>query len=125
MGRTLGRAKESCDHESRELALSPFPVVERAASLLKAVGDPARLRLLERLARAGEQCVSELAEASGEGMSTVSQRLRLLRGEHLVARRREGKHIYYALTDTHVRELIFAALEHAAEETRNPGKETE
>lgn len=106
----------SCAHDARALPLAPDTVVERAAALLKAVGDPGRLRLLERLGRGGEQCVSELADASGEALSTVSQRLRLLRNEHLVTRRREGKHIFYALTDVHVRELIFAALEHAAEE---------
>lgn len=106
-----------CGHSARPLELAPLDVVERAAALLKAVGDPGRLRLLERLGRGGESCVSELADASGESLSTVSQRLRLLRAEHLVTRRREGKHIFYALSDTHVQELIFAALEHAAEET--------
>lgn len=99
------------------MRLSSERTIERAAALLKAVGDPGRLRLLERLAHA-EHCVSELAEASGEGLSTVSQRLRLLRAEDLVTRRREGKHIYYALTDAHVRELIFAALTHAEEGER-------
>lgn len=106
-----------CEHDEQPpITMAPASVVERAAALLKAVGDPGRLRLLERLALGGEQCVTELAELSGDGMSTVSQRLRLLRAEHLVTRRREGKHVYYALTDLHVKELIFAALEHAAEQ---------
>ena len=110
------RNPTSCDHGARPLRMATPRVIERAAALLKAVGDPGRLRLLERLARGGEHCVSELAESENEGMSTVSQRLRLLRAEQLVSRRREGKHVYYALTDAHVRELIFAALEHAAEQ---------
>ncbi|AKF11418.1 ArsR/SmtB family transcription factor [Sandaracinus amylolyticus] len=86
----------------------------RAAALFRACGDPERLRLLERLSQ-GEFCVSELAAESGEGLSTVSQRLRLLRTEGLVSRRREGKHIYYALSDQHVADLIQSALEHALE----------
>ena len=109
----------SCTHEHEAgapLTLSDDSVAERAAAIFRAMGDPARLRLLERLAVGGERCVSEIAEASGTGMSTVSQRLRLLRAERLVARRREGKHIYYALADEHVGELIRAAIEHAAEE---------
>ena len=109
----------SCTHEHETgapLTLSDDSVAERAAAIFRAMGDPARLRLLERLAVGGERCVSEIAEASGTGMSTVSQRLRLLRAERLVARRREGKHIYYALADEHVGELIRAAIEHAAEE---------
>jgi DNA-binding transcriptional ArsR family regulator len=98
------------------MALTAPEVVERAAALFRAVGDPNRLALLERLALGGESCVSELAEATGDGMSTVSQRLRILRGERLVSRRRDGKHIYYGLADAHVGELIRAALEHAAED---------
>jgi ArsR family transcriptional regulator len=87
---------------------------ERAAALFRAAGDASRLRLLHRLA-AGEQCVSELAEASDTKLSTLSQQLRVLRNERIVKRRREGKHIYYSLTDNHVRELIQAALDHAGE----------
>lgn len=88
---------------------------ERAASLFRAVSDVARLRLLDRLAE-GEWCVTELADAAGVGLSTVSQQLRLLRAERIVSRRRDGKHIYYRLTDGHVRELIDSALDHASEE---------
>lgn len=84
--------------------------------LFKALGDEARLRTLDLLV-AGEACVSELAETTGERVSTVSHRLRLLRAEGLVKRRREGRHIYYALTDRHVVELIENALVHAAEPT--------
>ena len=87
---------------------------ERAVRLFKALGDEARLRTLEMLV-GREACVSELAEASGEQISTVSHRLRLLRSEGLVSRRREGRHIYYSLADKHVFELIQNALEHASE----------
>jgi DNA-binding transcriptional ArsR family regulator len=68
----------------------------------------------------GERCVSELVETLGDKFSTVSQRLRLLRGEGLVLRRRDGTHLYYALADTHVTELIQNALAHAAELETGP-----
>lgn len=87
---------------------------ERAVRLFRALGDEARLRTLEMLVNR-EACVSELAEASGEQISTVSHRLRLLRSEGLVSRRREGRHIYYSLADEHVFELIQNALAHASE----------
>lgn len=87
---------------------------ERASGMLRALGDEPRLRLLELLSQE-ELCVTEMA-ASGEGMSTVSQRLRLLRGEGLVTRRREGKHIYYSLADGHVEDLLRSVLSHAEEE---------
>ena len=91
---------------------------ERAAGLFRAAGDVSRLKLLERLSD-GEWCVTELAEAAGTGLSTVSQQLRLLRAERIVRRRRDGKHIYYSLADRHMSELVRSALEHAAEESRD------
>jgi ArsR family transcriptional regulator len=90
---------------------------ERAASLFRTVGDVSRLKLLDRLSD-GEWCVTELAEAAGVGLSTVSQQLRILRAERIVERRRTGKHIYYSLADRHVIDLVTNALDHAAEEQR-------
>jgi ArsR family transcriptional regulator len=86
----------------------------RAVRLFKALGDEARLRTLEMLMNR-EACVTELAQAANEPVSTVSHRLRLLRSEGLVARRREGRHIFYTLADQHVLQLIHNALEHAIE----------
>jgi ArsR family transcriptional regulator, lead/cadmium/zinc/bismuth-responsive transcriptional repressor len=97
---------------------------ERAAAIFRAAGDEARLRLLTRLAD-GEWCVSELAAAAEVGMSTVSQQLRLLRSERLIARRRAGKHIYYRLADAHIMALLRGALEHAEEPSHEETEETE
>lgn len=88
---------------------------ERASGMLRALGDERRLRLVELLSQ-GESCVTQIAAQSGEGMSTISQRLRLLRSEGLVVGRREGKHIYYSLADAHVSDLIQSVLSHAEEE---------
>jgi len=85
-----------------------------AARLFRAIGDTSRLRLLALLGQ-GEACVTELAEAEGENISTISQRLRVLRSEHLVVRKRRGKHINYGLADQHVMDLVFNALAHASE----------
>ena len=105
-----------CNHDSVPTpAVTSAEVLERAASILRAAGEPGRLRLLELLA-SGERCVTELAELTGDSLPTVSARLRVLRGERLLARRREGKHQYYALADQHVSELVQGVLEHAAEE---------
>jgi DNA-binding transcriptional ArsR family regulator len=82
--------------------------------LFRAIGEPARLRLLSRLAQ-GEMCVTELAAQEKESVSTISQRLRVLRSEDLIVRRRRGKHINYGLADQHVMDLIFNALAHATE----------
>jgi DNA-binding transcriptional ArsR family regulator len=88
--------------------------LERAARLFRAIGDTPRIRLLAQLSQ-GEMCVTELAATEGESLSTISQRLRVLRAESLVVRRRRGKHINYALADQHVMDLVFNALAHATE----------
>jgi len=88
--------------------------LERAVRIFKALGDPPRLRLLTVLAQ-GELCVSEIAEIDDDGLSTVSQRLRVLRAAELVSRRRDGQHILYGLADAHISELISNALAHASE----------
>ena len=108
--------RPSCDHDAVPFPpVCPAEVLERAAAILRAAGDPGRLRLLELLAP-GERCVTELAGLSGDSLPTVSARLRVLRGERLLSRRREGKHQFYALADRHVAELVQGVLEHASEE---------
>jgi DNA-binding transcriptional ArsR family regulator len=79
--------------------------LEQASAMFRALGDPARLRLLARLA-SGEVCVTELAEFEDEKLTTVSARLKTLHDVTLVKRRREAKHIYYSLSDTHVLRLV-------------------
>jgi len=113
-----GRAEGQCgpeEHARRSLRSAiADDQLERAAAIFRAAGDLSRLKLLYRLCD-GEWCVTELAEAAGVGLSTVSQQLRLLRAERIVARRRAGKHIFYSLADAHVSDLIQSAIEHAAE----------
>ena len=106
----------ACEHShfAKELPQVDFARLERASSLFRALGDPARLQLLVFLNR-GECCVTELVEATGEKFSTISQRLRILRTEGLILRRRVGLHVYYKLADGHVAQLLANALEHAAE----------
>jgi DNA-binding transcriptional ArsR family regulator len=111
------------DHRQPE-PLAPVPgaeCLERTAQLFRAMADSQRLRLLELL-KHGERCVTEIVAAVNEKFSTVSQRLRLLRGEGLVSRRREGTHIFYALADRHVAELIQNARAHADELAAHPAR---
>ncbi len=87
----------------------------QTAAMFSALGDGARLRLIELLFD-GEHCVSELAKEMEESLSTISQRLKVLHHAGLVAKRRQGRHIYYSLADEHVIELLRNAFAHASEE---------
>jgi DNA-binding transcriptional ArsR family regulator len=119
--KTIGKPEvlascEPTDHKAREPAMGALSeeAYERAAGFFRAAGDIARLKLLVRLGDA-EWCVTELAQAAHVTLPTVSQQLRLLRSEGLVKRRRVAKHVYYALADGHIRDLLRTALEHASE----------
>ena len=106
----------TCSHEAPKegQALPSGDTLEAAAAILRAAADPARLRLLLRLSE-GERCVSELAELEGEKLGTVSARLRQLHAARLVTRRRDAKHVNYALADDHVARLLRDIIDHAAE----------
>ena len=69
------------------------------------------------LLQGGDLCVTDIVAALGEKLTTVSQRLKLLRTEGLVSRRREGNHIYYGLRDTNALDMIRNAMARAKELT--------
>ncbi|MCZ7586034.1 MAG: metalloregulator ArsR/SmtB family transcription factor [Deltaproteobacteria bacterium] len=75
------------------------------SEVLKAVGHPIRLRIVDELARK-ERNVGELAEILGEKQAIVSQQLKILRMVALVqTERREGKS-YYSLANPHLVDLL-------------------
>ncbi len=85
------------------------------AELFKALGDYTRVRILYVLS-INELCVCALAEVLGMSQSAISHQLRLLRAAKLVRYRKDGKNVYYALDDDHVRNLVSQGLEHIREE---------
>src|SRR5688500_17715506 len=113
-GRSLEKQAPECGHNHGGIDLPAPAALRGAAELFRAMGDADRLRLLELL-KHGERCVSEIVAAVGEKFSTVSQRLKVLRDEGLVVRRRAGTHLYYGLADHHVIDMIQNALAHAEE----------
>ena len=85
------------------------------ALLFQALGSPERLQLMERLLD-GEHCVSHLAQELDEKVTTISQRLQQLLRARLVTKERRGKHIFYAIADHHVRDLLINTFDHVEEE---------
>ena len=94
--------------------LPPPEHVEGMERFFKAMGDPTRLRLLHAL-RAGEMCVCDLGETLGMSVSAVSHQLAALKSARLVSHRREGRIVYYALSDDHVSEVLDAMRSHVEE----------
>jgi ArsR family transcriptional regulator len=84
------------------------PLSEVKAELFKALGHPARVRVLEVLVD-GERSVGELQPLVGIEMSHLSQQLGVLRRAGLVTARKEGSSVFYALRDPLVAELLAVA----------------
>lgn len=76
-----------------------------AASYLRALSNPSRLRLLCELVN-GKKCVGELEDALGLGQAYVSQQLARLRSEGLVAAERDGRIVHYRLSDPRVTPVL-------------------
>jgi len=76
-----------------------------AAEVIKCLGHPLRLRLLEAL-ESGEKSVSQLQEYSGATQTMVSQQLTTLKGRGIVASRREGAHNYYSIIEPKVAAIL-------------------
>lgn len=90
--------------------LSPAEMASRAAevaSLLKTLSHPARLMIVCTLVE-GAYSVSELEEKVDVHQPHLSQHLTVLRGSGIVETRREGKQIFYRLTEEKAAQLVAA-----------------
>lgn len=76
----------------------PDDVVELIARRFRALAEPMRIRLLDRL-REGEATVGELAEALGASQQNVSKHLAVLGDAGMLGRRKDGNHVYYRIAD--------------------------
>lgn len=119
----------------------PRTLLEQQAELLKALGHPARLRIIQLLAESGravppvpasetpeatavvgakdcgrsvalgEKCVCEIIPALGMEQSSVSKHLAVLRERGIVEVRREGTRMFYRLTDSRILNILQLARE--------------
>lgn len=85
------------------------------AELYKVFGDSTRIRILYVLFES-EMCVCDIATLLGMTQSAVSHQLRVLKNAKLVGYRREGKTVFYALADDHVRTILGQGMDHLCEE---------
>ncbi len=86
------------------------------AKFFRALGDPTRLRILQ-LVLDEEKNVTELVRLTGAPQGRVSSHLACLRWCGYVTARREGRRVYYRVTDPRVRELLLLAVSLVREHT--------
>ncbi|PRX49427.1 ArsR family transcriptional regulator [Prauserella shujinwangii] len=98
------------DHaEELRTALPGSSELEQRAMLMRALGDPTRLRIAHALHTGDELCVCDLAWIVGSSQGLVSHHLRQLRTAGLVSSRRDGKLVMYRLAQPGLRLLTAIA----------------
>lgn len=93
--------KNTCPEDMERMVAN----AQKASNFLKAISHEGRLMILCHLA-SGEKSVTELEDLLSARQAAVSQQLTRLRLEGLVTPRRDGKAIYYSLTDDRPRQII-------------------
>ncbi|MGN0638450.1 MAG: ArsR/SmtB family transcription factor [Huintestinicola sp.] len=94
--------------------LPPDEILYDLAELFKVFGDTTRIRILYALFES-ELCVNDMAQLLGLSQTAVSHQLRVLKNNKLVRFRKEGKIVFYSLSDDHVRSIIEMGMEHVEE----------
>jgi DNA-binding transcriptional ArsR family regulator len=82
----------------------PDPLVDLIAQRFRVLGEPMRIKLLDRL-REGDATVSELQQALGASQQNVSKHLGILHNAGMVTRTKNGNHARYSIADEGVFEL--------------------
>jgi DNA-binding transcriptional ArsR family regulator len=82
----------------------PEPLIELVAQRFRVLGEPMRIRLLDRL-REGEATVGELQAALDASQQNVSKHLGVLHAAGMVSRTKRGNHAVYAISDPTVFDL--------------------
>lgn len=109
------RCEENIIHEALVRTAQANLIDELAATRLaqtyQALADPTRIRLISAL-MSGQLCVCDLAATLGMTQSAVSHQLGGLRVKGLVRARKQGRIVYYTISDDHIRDLFQRGLEH-------------
>ncbi|MGN0453799.1 MAG: ArsR/SmtB family transcription factor [Ruminococcus sp.] len=128
---SLDPSTESCDREKQsekstfihahddlvEKVYDNMPdeeILYDLAELYKVFGDSTRIKILYVLLES-EMCVYDIARLLNMTQSAISHQLKVLKQSKLVRYRREGKTVFYALSDDHVRTIIDQGMEHISE----------
>lgn len=86
--------------------------IQQAAAMLKCIGHPVRLKIIELLDREGEQNVTAIYEALEIEQAVASQHLNLMRDKRILASRRDGVNVFYRIDDARVTRVIDCIYDH-------------
>lgn len=94
---------------AKEIAVMSLDEARVVARSFQVLADPTRVRVIKALSD-GEWCVSDLTLALKMDQPAVSHQLKYLRELGLVKWKKLGRHVYYTLADSHVRDILMAGI---------------
>ncbi len=114
---TAGCDCEAIHEEVVEKVKKTMPKDELIADIsdfFRIFSDTTRIKILWALDKS-ELCVCDISALLGMTKSAVSHQLKVLKDSNLVKSRREGKEVFYSLSDGHVKDIFEKAVEHINE----------
>lgn len=118
----IDECDDDCDHievhneiiNDVEKNMPSQEILMNLAEFFKVFGDTTRIRILYALFQS-EMCVCDIASLLNITQSAISHQLRTLKQMQLVKFRREGKTVFYSLSDGHIKTIINQGMEHICE----------
>ena len=84
------------------------------ADFFRVFADSTRIKILYLLSQS-EMCVCDIASLLNMGQSAISHQLRILKQMRLVKYRRDGKTVFYSLSDNHIQSILAQGKNHIDE----------
>ena len=118
----MGKITVECDcsviHENTvenvKKTMAKDELIADISDFFRIFSDTTRIKILWALDKS-EMCVCDISCLLGMTKSAVSHQLKVLKDNNLVKSRREGKEVFYSLSDSHVKDIFEKAVEHINE----------
>ena len=97
---------ETTTEETEDVALSSAEDIDVAASSLKAIAHPLRLKILCILAGVPEVNVQDIVDRVGTTQSNISQHLSIMREKGIISFRKNANKVFYRIADPSVLDFV-------------------
>ena len=94
--------------------MPPDDLIRDIGDFFKVLGEPTRIKIINALFNS-EMCVCDLAAVLNMNQPAISHQLKILKQTDLVRYRKDGKIVYYSLSDKHIRQIYEQGLLHVNE----------
>ncbi len=97
--------------KSLEYYMPENNVLQQMAEFFSVFSDSTRLKILSALS-INEMCVSDISTSLGINQTTVSHQLKLLKSNGAVKDKRDGKVIYYSISNDRINDIMLSGVDH-------------